>query len=259
MVRLIAIASGKGGVGKTTLATNLAIALNQLGYRVIVIDANLTTPHLSYYLGLPEYSVTLNDILRGKEDIRHAVTSYNGVMFVPSSLNPSDILGVDIKYLKYSIKRLDLPMIDFVFVDCAPGLGREAVCGMDACDEIIFVTTPTIPNMMDVKRTMEMIDLRGKKLWLVLNMVGLGKYEFKKEQVEELLGLPVLGQIPFDKNVIDSVAFGVPLLKFKSKSPAGVRYMQIAHQLVGKEFEVCPTLFQKILAGLKEKIFGRKE
>jgi MinD-like ATPase involved in chromosome partitioning or flagellar assembly len=258
LVRTIAIASGKGGVGKTTLATNLAVALNELGYRVIVIDANLTTPHLSYYLGLPEYSVTLNDILRGKEDIRYAVTSHNGVMFVPASLNPSDIIGVDIKDLKDSIKRLDLPMIDFVFVDCAPGLGREAVCGMEACDEIIFVTTPTIPNMMDVKRTMDMIDLRGKKLWLVLNMVGLGKYEFKRNQVEELLGLPVIGEVPFDKNVIDSVAFGVPLFKFKPKSPACIGYMQIACQLVGKEFEVYPTLFQKILATLKEKIFGKR-
>ncbi|MEM5834654.1 MAG: P-loop NTPase [Candidatus Aenigmatarchaeota archaeon] len=257
MVRTIAIASGKGGVGKTTFATNLAIALNQIGYRVIVVDANLTTPHLSYYLGLPEYSVTINDILRGREDIRYAVASYNGVMFVPASLNPSDIIGVDMKDLKYSLKRLDLPMIDFIFVDCAPGLGREAICGMEACDEIIFVTTPTIPTMMDVKRTIDMIDLRGKKLWLVLNMVGLGKYEFKREQVEELLGLPILGEIPFDKNVIDSVSFGVPLMKFNAKSPAALRFLQIAHHLVGKEFEIYPSLFHKIVASLKEKILRR--
>jgi len=253
LTRIIAIASGKGGVGKTTFATNLAIALSQFGQRVIVIDCNLTTPHLSYYLGSDEYSVTINDILKGKVDIRRAVSTHNGVMFIPASLNPKDLVDLEISELKLHLQKLNLPLIDFVFLDCAPGLGREAISVLQACDEIFFVTTPTIPNLMDVKRTMSVLSPK-KKFSVDLNMVGSGKYEFKKEQVKELLKVPVLGEIPFDKNVIDSVAYGIPVIKMKPKSPASISYLQLAAKLVGEEIKVYPTLFHKICGMLKEKL-----
>jgi len=257
LTRIIAIASGKGGVGKTTFATNLAIALSDLGKRVIVIDCNLTTPHLSYYLGVGNYTTTINDILKEKVDIRYAVSQYNGVMFIPASLNLKDIIGVDIRHLRTHLERLDLPLIDFVLLDCAPGLGREAISVLEACDEIIFVTTPTVPTLMDVKRCVEAVGTKNKKFSLVLNMVGSGKYEFETGHVYELVKILILGTIPFDRNVIDSVAFGAPILRMKPDSPASISFMQLASTLIGKEFEYHPSLFHKLLSSFKNKIFGR--
>ena len=54
MTRIIGISSGKGGVGKTTVTANLALALKKMGKRVLMIDCNLSTPHLSYYLGVTD-------------------------------------------------------------------------------------------------------------------------------------------------------------------------------------------------------------
>jgi len=258
LTRVIGIASGKGGVGKTTLATNLAIALNKFGKRVIVIDCNLTTPHLSYYLGVEDFGATINDILKGKTDIRYAVSHYNGVMFIPASLNLKDLINIDLSDLKSHLERLDLPFIDFVFLDCAPGLGREAISVLKIADEVIFISTPTVPTLMDVKRCIDVLRKKNKKFSLVLNMVGCGKYEFKKvEHVYELLKIPVLGSIPFDRNVVDSVAFGVPLLKMKPNSKAGLAFMKLAANLIGIEYKVYPSPFHRIAEKIKEKLFRK--
>ncbi|MDI6798700.1 MAG: P-loop NTPase [Candidatus Aenigmarchaeota archaeon] len=257
MTRIIAIASGKGGVGKTTFATNLAIALSDFGKKVIVIDCNLTTPHLSYYLGAESYTITINDILKEKVDIRYAVSQHNGVMFIPASLNLKDLIDVEIRHLKSHLEKLNLPLVDFVLLDCAPGLGKEAMSVLEACDEVIFVTTPTVPTLMDVKRCREAIGTKNKKFSLVLNMVRSGKYEFETEHVYDLIKMPILGTIPFDRNVIDSVAFGTPILRMKPNSPASISFMRLASTLIGREFEYHPTLFHKLLSNFKNRIFGR--
>ena len=64
LTKIIGIISGKGGVGKTTFSANLAIALSNFGKRVVVVDCNITTPHLAYYLGAKNYSITLNNVLK---------------------------------------------------------------------------------------------------------------------------------------------------------------------------------------------------
>ena len=66
MTRIIACASGKGGVGKTTFVANLGVALAELGKDVIAVDTNLTTPNLGLHLGVPLYPTTLHDVLKGK-------------------------------------------------------------------------------------------------------------------------------------------------------------------------------------------------
>jgi MinD-like ATPase involved in chromosome partitioning or flagellar assembly len=255
MTRIIGVASGKGGVGKTTFSTNLAIALSKFAQKVVLIDCNVTTPHLSYYLGADTYSFTINDVLKKKANIESALSNCYGVMFLPASTNVTDLDDMDIRELKNHVKKLNTPLIDFVILDSAPGLGREAVSVLEACDEIFFISTPTIPNLMDVKRCTEVISEIGnsKKLGLVLNMVNSAKYEFPEKEVEELIKMPILGEIPFDKNVIDSVAVGEPVLLLKPNSPASVRYMQLAASLLGVPFTVKQSRFQNILEKLKKR------
>jgi len=235
--RVIGIVSGKGGVGKTTFSANLSIALTALGKKVVVIDCNVTTPHLSYYLGVKNFSTTINNVLSGDVDVAFAPLDQNGVMFIPASEKFTDLKNVNMQDLEKIVKKLaNLERFDFIILDSAAGLGRETIGVMNACNEIIFVTTPTAPSIMDIVRCNEVARMVGhSKFSIVLNMVRGKKYEITPEKAEEIFSMPVIGQVPFDENVMDATAEGVPILWYKPNSPSCMPLMQIAGNIAGVE------------------------
>src|SRR3990167_1644228 len=107
MTKVITITSGKGGVGKTTTAINLAAAINSFGKEVIVVDANLTTPNVGLHLGAPIVPVSLNHVLSGKADITDAIYEHeSGTKIVPSSLSVKELRNLDHSKLKDVGKKL---------------------------------------------------------------------------------------------------------------------------------------------------------
>lgn len=237
MTRVLGIASGKGGVGKTTVTVNLALALSKFGKKVIAVDCNLSTPHLTYFLGAYKYTTTINDVLQGRADITNALYHHNDVMFVPASLAMEDLIAIDIIDIKYHIDKLVNPdMIDFILLDSAPGLGREAIGVFNACNEILYVTTPHYPNIRDVVRCADVAREFGKKqVGVVLNMTN-GNHEFSAKDVETIVRLPVVGNVPFDKNVIHGLASRKPVVKFRPYCDASVGFMKLAARLSGEEY-----------------------
>ena len=88
MGRIIAVASGKGGAGKTTFVCNLATALAKQGKDVVAVDANLTTPNLGVHLGIPLYPVTLQDVLSGDAKLKEALYSdKSGIKVLPADMS----------------------------------------------------------------------------------------------------------------------------------------------------------------------------
>jgi len=248
LTKIIGIISGKGGVGKTTFASNLGIALSNLGKRVVVIDCNITSPHLAYYLGARDYSVTLNTILKGDVDIRFAPLYQSGVLFIPCSEDIKDVMKVDIFDLKKNVEKLTQKNngYDYIILDSAPGLGREALSVLRACDEIIFVTTPTIPNIADITRCAEVArNLGHERFKMVLNMVRGKDYELKPRDAASFFKNPVLGVIPFDENIIDSTAQGIPILWHRPNSSVCKSFMNIAANLIGVKYKK-PSIFQRL-------------
>lgn len=232
--------SGKGGVGKTTLVANLAISLSQLGKKVIAIDCNITTPHLSSYLGTHDYSLSLNDVLRGDATIMSAVYYHDDIFLVPASKELDDVIGVNIMQLKDSLEELQ-DAADIVLLDSAPSIGKEAMSVLVASDEIIFITTPMLSAVNDVVRCLEVIEkFDVKKLGIVLNMVRNGKYELNKKDVEKITGLHVLGEIPFDENVLHAVSKNKPVVKYREDSVASIECRKLAAKLFGLEFFPLP-------------------
>ncbi len=272
--RVIAIISGKGGVGKTTFAANLAIALNAIGRKTVVIDCNVTTPHLSYYMGASDYSSTINNVFSGEFDVQFAPLYKNGVAYIPASEHFSDLDKVDMERLKDIIKELaDSERFEFIILDSAPGLGKEAIGTFQACNEIIYLTTPTKPNMGDIKRCDEVARTLGhSRFHLVLNKVRKKEYEVTKEKAEEMFGMPVIGMIPFDETVMDSTAQGSPLLWYKPTSPTCNHFLDIAANLAGVSLkpresepeetigdtELVPITVKKKEKRMKEMSFGKK-
>lgn len=238
MTRLITVIGGKGGVGKTTLASNLATALSDLGQNVVAIDANLTTPNLGLHLGLPLAPKTLQDILRGEAKIREATYPHPlGFSIIPASMNINDLQNVDVGRLPEVTLNL-IGKADYVIMDCAAGLGREAVSAIEAATEVLIITNPDLPSVADALRTIKIAESQGKKvLGAVVNKVKGKWYELTRKEIEEMLGMPVLVEIPEDKNVSRSIAIKTPVVNYNPDSPASIEVRRLAHQLVGLPFK----------------------
>lgn len=247
LTKIIGIISGKGGVGKTTFSANLAIALSNFGKRVVVVDCNITTPHLAYYLGTKNYSITLNNVFRNEVDVRFAPLCSEDIMFIPASEDLNDLRKVDINELKKYMKRLAKDGThDYIILDSAPGLGREAVSVLEACEEIIFVTTPAIPNLADVTRVAEVASQMGhSKFHIVLNMVRNKPFELKIQGAKGFFKAPILGTVPFNEDVMDSTSQGIPIFWYKPNSSICDHYMEIAANLIGVPYEKA-SMFRRI-------------
>lgn len=263
MSRIIGIVSGKGGVGKTTFTSNLGIALTILGKKVVIVDCNVTTPHLTHYLGANNFSVTLNDVFSGKIDISFAPLYWHDVAYIPASEELSEVVKIDMENLKKYISKLnDNGKFDFILLDSAPGLGKEALSVLKASDELIFVTTPVLPNIVDATRCAEVASKLGhKKFNVVLNMVRHKEYELKLDQANSLFSVNILGSIPFDENVMDSTALGMPIVWNRPKSDVSESFMRIAKNLLGhtelekmKESVKSESVFRKISNKLRKLI-----
>jgi cell division ATPase MinD len=257
MARIIGIASGKGGVGKTTLVANLAFALNKLGKRVIVVDCNLTTPHLGFLFDFYFYPKSLNDVLAGKTSIEDATFFKEGIGIIPASLKVEDLVDVKMENLKEVIGSIDS---DFVLLDSAPGLGREALGVLGAAHEILFVAVPYLNSVIDVAKCEKVArSFNLIPLGVVLNMVRQQPHELRRREVEEITKLPVLAEVPYDEEIGKALSFGKPILTYNQYSPSSLEFIRLASKLAGIEFEEKkPSIFSKILLGLRNRFLVRK-
>ena len=249
MTRIIAVLSGKGGVGKTTVCTNLgAVLSNTFRKQVVIVDGNITTSHLSLYLGMYYHPISLNHVLKGKVKMEDAMYEhFSGMKVVPASLSVDDLRGVDILKLKRKLKEL-FGKSDFVFLDSAPGLGREAIAALEACDEAIFVTTPYIPAVTDIIRCKKVADELGVKiLGTVLNMVTRDSHELTRDDIEALTEVEVIGEIPFDKKVLKSLGLKVPVTLLYPKSKVSRELVKVSAKIAGIPYAERKGLYSRLL------------
>ena len=236
MLRIITVSSGKGGVGKTTVATNLSIGLRKLGKKVVIIDCNLTTSHIGLAFGIEKYSTTLNDFLKGTKPLNNILYRHgSGLEIVPASINLEDLIDVNIGNFRNSLKET-FSEYDFVILDSAPGLGNEALISLRAADEVIFVTTPHIPDIVDILKTKDLLSKIGGDhtiSGILINRIKYKDYEIKSNQIREFTGIPIIGLVPEDGNVSESINKGRILLSYNASSPAALSFHRLASRLAG--------------------------
>jgi septum site-determining protein MinD len=243
MTRRLVVVSGKGGVGKTTLVSNLGYALTELGYDVTLMDANLTTPNLGLHLGLHLTSKTLHDVLKGKTKLKNVIYIHPfGFKVIPASMNINALIGVNPSKLKDVTLSL-LGQTEFLILDCSAGLGREAVSAIEASDEVLIITNPELPSVVDALKTIKIAEkLKKKVLGVIVNRKKRSKYELSKKEIEEFLGTKVLAEIPEDKMIHHSIAVKKPLLEYDPESPAAYEIRKLAHHITGREFPYKPSI-----------------
>ena len=237
MSRVIGVVSGKGGVGKTTVAINLAAALHRWHKKnVLLVDCNVSTSHVGLYLGLYSTPATLNDVLRGTVPPEKAVYEHeSGINVIPASLKLVDMKDINWDGIKEKMKGI-FDNYDFVILDSSPGFGKESMLTLGACDEAVFVTNPIIHSAVDLVKCKQLSEELGiKSLGIALNMVRNKKYELSRNEVRELAELNVVCSTPYDEKIAKSVVSKQPFVS-KGNSRSHREFKKLAQIVSGEHF-----------------------
>lgn len=234
MARVIAIISGKGGVGKTTTAINLGAALNKLNKEVIIVDANLNTPNIGVHLGAPIVPITLNHVLKGKATIEEAIYEHSsGTKIIPSSLSIKELTKFNTKKLP-SITESLKSLADFIIFDSAAGFGPEAIATLEVGEEIIVVTNPEMPAITDALKAVKVARSMNKDVkGVIVTRHQNAKYEMPLSAIKSMLEAPIIGVIPEDKAVKESVTKRDAVVHTHPRSRVSKKYNEVAAKILG--------------------------
>ena len=239
----IAISSGKGGVGKSTTAVNLAIALSKSGAKVGLLDADVYGPNIPQMLGLKQSDVQTLDTPLGQKFIpleAHGIK----VMSVGLLAEPERPLAwrgpILHKIITQFINDVEWGKLDYLLIDLPPGTGdaqitivqESPICG------VVMVTTPQQVALSDVRRGIYMFRQVGVPvLGVVENMSYLASDRGKRtaifgsgggEQIAQELSASLLGQIPLDPRICSGGDKGNPIALSQPDSVAAQTFKQIA-------------------------------
>ncbi len=245
MTRIIGVMSGKGGVGKTTLVSNLGVSLSQGGKKVGIIDANLSGANLGLHFGLISYPTSVHDVMRGNTSLTDAMYKHpSGIDIVPASLSIED-LDVEPSNIRQQIME-SMSDKDYVLIDCATGLDRETMKAMEMVDDVILVTHPELPTISDALRTKTIAKKYDKNvLGIVLNRVSKSD-ELKKENISAFFDLPVIGVIPEDHSIRRSIEAKNPITLEHPKHQISQEIHCVANYIMGKKCAQKRSFMDKI-------------
>lgn len=248
LARTLTVTSGKGGVGKTVLAVNLALALGELGLRVALVDADLGMANVDVVLGLmPRYHI--GHVIRGVCSLEQALCpGPKGVLVLPGASGLADLAALDearLWQVLRELRQLDR-LADVVVVDTGAGIGPQVMAFLEASPEVLVVATPeptSITNAYGLIKTLVQSRSTGRdvapRLFLAVNMDRRrdeGQRVVRRLQtvVGRFLGVEIvtLGIVPYDGAVALAVAEQTPLLLRRPDSPASRAIRQLAWRLM---------------------------
>lgn len=238
-VRVIAVTSGKGGVGKTNLSVNLGIALSQIGRRVALLDADMGLANVDILLGLsPEYN--LSHVLQGEKTLEDIMlTGPAGLKVIPASSGVqqmSELSTIEQAGVIRAFSEIDKDL-DVLIVDTAAGISSSVVNFARACQEIIVVVCDEPTSLTDAYAYIKLLnrDYGLSKFHIVTNMVQSvqqGQQLFTKltKVTDKYLdvSLNYVGGVPFDEYLRKSVQKQTPVVDAFPRSKASLAIKNLA-------------------------------
>jgi ATP-binding protein involved in chromosome partitioning len=229
---VIAVASGKGGVGKSTVAVNLALALKQHGAKVGLLDADIYGPNLPIMLGIrPEKRPEENAGAKIRPLEAHGVKAIS-IGFFTHPEQPVIWRGPLLhKILEQFLHRVDWGELDYLVVDLPPGTGdvQLSLSQWVSLSGAVVVTTPQEVALSDVRKAVAMFrQIEVPILGVVENMTGAIFGKGGGEKMAEVFQIPFLGDIPLEAQVRECGDCGLPIVAGYPKSPISERFSKIA-------------------------------
>jgi pilus assembly protein CpaE len=261
--RVVTIFSPKGGVGKTTMAVNLALALADKGARkVCLVDLDLAFGDVAITLQLfPTHTI---EHAIGSEDsldaslLESLVTRHPDSLMVLAAPSHPDVRDrVSATLVSRTLRELR-ELFDFVVVDTAPAFDEQTLTALDETDECVVVATLDVPTLKNVKvalETLEMLNIARGHRHLLLNRaddaVGLGP-----DKVESILGMGVTAQVATSMDIAAGTNSGRPIMASQPQHPSSTALRQLASQLTGEP--VAPTRRHRRSEQLELEKAGRR-
>jgi len=239
--KLVVVFSAKGGVGKSTVAINVAVALaHRSDESVALVDADVNFGDVAVLLGIPpEHTVVdaVSAVQYGDEELIRSLLQRHrssGLLVLPAPTEPmldGGIAPADVVSVCQALQRL----CGYVVADLPPQLDEMAVALVEAADVVLLIGGMDIPSVKNLKIGMQALDLAaiaGPKLRLVLNRANT-QVKLEVREVEQVLGLRAEFPVPSDIAVPISVNAGVPVVEHAPDAPASRAIDRIALALLG--------------------------
>jgi len=243
--RAIAVTSGKGGVGKTSLTVNLAVSMSRRGLRIGILDGDLGLANVDLVLGItPEYN--LSHVLYGQKRLEEiAMSGPEGVSVFAGGSGVAELANLSqwrLQRFVQSVGALD-QQFDVLLVDTGAGISRTVMSFLLACDEVIVVTTPELTAITDAYGVIKLLVTENPSAVIRL-VVNMAKGEAEAEKVLHSLqgvlnqflnasvSLQLLGHIPQDAAVSRAIQEQSPLVIAYPSSKAALSIDAIASRLV---------------------------
>jgi flagellar biosynthesis protein FlhG len=242
-IRVIAISSGKGGVGKSSVVVNLALALDRLGKRVLIMDADLGLANIDILLGLaPKYNIS--HVLDGSKQLEDVLIQGPGrVRVMPASSGVQELTKLTDDQKLLFLEMLDglETEIDILLIDTGAGISDTVVYFSLAAQEKIVIVTPEPTSLTDAYALIKVLYTRheARHFKILANSVkdeAAGKAIFAKiskvaDHFLDGLSLDYLGAIPYDPWVSKSVMQQKPLLELFPEASAAKAFVALANKL----------------------------
>jgi len=268
LVKTIAIASGKGGVGKTNIIANLGIALKKMGKEVLIFDADLGLSNIDVLLSLaPKYNI--EHLIKGERSLKEIIIEgANGIKILPAgngvqeltNLNEFDRLRVIEQFDEYTEK------VDILLIDTSAGISENVTFFCTAVQENIIVVTPEPTSITDAYALIKILNNKyhEKDFNLVVN---LAKNEDEAKEVYKRLSivtekflkvdLHYLGFVRYDENVKRAVKMQDAFVNAFPNTNASKDIFDIANKILDSEIKCKGSMqffLRNVLSGIKKEV-----
>ena len=225
MGELIAVLSGKGGTGKTSVCAGVAQALSQMGQKVLCVDCDIGLRNLDIALGLSEIgTISFLDVCRGEYSLDMATVHpiYPNLRFLtaPIGCTADTVDPLEFARMLNEARK----QFHYILLDAPAGIEAGFQLAAKAADRIVLVTGPDPASIRDARQAGDVLELMGKRnVRLVVNRINkkmAAAMDLTVDDIMDRAGLPLLGIVPEDPDVVLAAAFRQPLLGYTRKGAA---------------------------------------
>jgi flagellar biosynthesis protein FlhG len=246
-IRVISVTSGKGGVGKTNVVANLALAFQNMGIRVLILDADLGLGNMDILLGLnPKY--TINHFLSGEKRLEDIIISTpGGFKLLPAASGIQELTDLDSSQRLVLLNELDTlhNEFDVILIDTGAGVSSNVMYFNFAAMERIVIITSEPTSLTDAYALIKILSTKyqQKKFKVLVNSAGSEKeagqiYRNLSMVADRYLASPsldYLGWIPYDEKIVKAVKRQKAVLASYPKCPASRSFDALAKKLISIE------------------------